>query len=644
MCYLNKLKFVSVIYTTTKMEGEGDHQTISPELLQNLQSAVGSSGVIGQVQVIETENGPMTVIIMEEGAETAGETTLDVNGENLTQTTVDGEEQMQYEFVQDGENYTAQVFDTGQQSIAETVVTSSEAMDTCGVTMAVGETMQQGTSDTDTYYITDTGEIVKIEGSMVSEGQLSQQTVMQAIDTTSEMPQEQTIYQTVEDTVAQNMVTNPIVEQTVVTSIDAFGQTVIPSTDTSNTLTLEQALTQPDISQLTQDQAVIETISALNQLQQKQPPVVQTVTAPEVHVQVVNPETNAPTTVMSNTTIPEYTAFRLQDQQQAPSRSFPQSTNQRSLLSNKVEKKSVSSQVTYAPKIGGGIRISQPSKSSSQGKPEFGTFRVKKIGNQTVLEPVFPTSATNKQAQTYTKPVQTKKVNQIPQVITKPQPALLGLKNLLKSSGDITMPKHIAPRPAGMATGTSTDRQSYTYSYMGNRVTTSQVVPKQSTIRTTIPSTSLGKGGVGIHQVSQGTQSDIKSPTPAAATIFTKQFFSKVPGKTASVSTQILNKPPQAQSAKSTTAADLSDNEAADLLSSAMQEADMQLEEAQQGDIRAQQAIKEEQALAEVLTELLPESVAMQTDQPPMPASMGTITSTVVQKTEPSKIPEMKVI
>jgi len=59
---------------------------------------VGSGGVIGQVQVIETENGPMTVIYMEEGAEGTTETVSGSNAVELDGQTVTDENGVQYTY------------------------------------------------------------------------------------------------------------------------------------------------------------------------------------------------------------------------------------------------------------------------------------------------------------------------------------------------------------------------------------------------------------------------------------------------------------------------------------------------------------------------------------------------------------------
>lgn len=598
------------------MEGHGDGQALSQELLQNLQSAVGSSGVIGQVQTIETENGPMTVIFMEEGADAGAETTLDVNGDNIVQTS-DGE-QIQYQFIQDCETSTTQIYDTGQASIGDTgAVSSSVVLDTSGMTV---DSMQN--SNTDTYYITDTGEIVKIESSLISEAQLAQQGIAQTVDATSELPQEQTLFQIIEDPVSdQNLIQNQTVSHSTETALDTFGQPVIPNLDTSVSLALEQSGIQTDaMSLLTQDQAVMETISALSQLQQKQP-VVQTTTVPKTPVQVVYSESSVPSTVMTNiVTSPEYTAVRCQPENRHLSSisSRAQPTQQRSLLTGKIEKKSVSSQVTHLQNSGG-------TKLGTY-RNNFGasTFRVKKIGNKTILEPVSPTI---KQSQPYAR---------VPQGVKKNQPSTS--QQTVKPAGfSVKAPvsqgfKQIAPRPSSVQSIGYRGNQAYTYSYVEDKKTGGHAVQRQlisSNLLNSVATQAVTKKPVVSREPAQ---TEVKPAVPPSATILTKQFLGKVP------TDQVVLR--QDKSEPASMPAD-----AADLLSSAMQEADMQLEETGQGEDAKQQGdVATTDTLTEFLREPDPAPATVSTDQVGSQTNESSQTLSEAETTKETKVTEQKVL
>lgn len=168
------------------METGGEQTAITPEFLQNIQSAVNSQGVLGQVQVIETENGPVTVLFLEEGADASGITgesmTVSVSdgNENLTETVVeDPNPQVEYQYIQAGEDYTQLLQGDGAVATSDAVTvanTEEEAIATVQpvidlpIDQRTTETIEQGTGQTtDTYYITDTGEILKIDSSLLSE-------------------------------------------------------------------------------------------------------------------------------------------------------------------------------------------------------------------------------------------------------------------------------------------------------------------------------------------------------------------------------------------------------------------------------------------------------------------------------------------
>ncbi|XP_053401417.1 uncharacterized protein LOC123550620 isoform X2 [Mercenaria mercenaria] len=165
------------------MEG-GEQTTISPEFLENIQSAVNSQGVLGQVQVIETENGPVTVLFMEEGADASnlgGENiTLSVDdaGQNIGGTVDDPNAGVQYQYVETEEDYSQLL----QGAVGDTVVSVADTVkedlaavqpviDLPAADQATTETYEQpvGDTTTDTYYITDTGEILKIDSSLLGE-------------------------------------------------------------------------------------------------------------------------------------------------------------------------------------------------------------------------------------------------------------------------------------------------------------------------------------------------------------------------------------------------------------------------------------------------------------------------------------------
>ncbi|XP_060597196.1 uncharacterized protein LOC132751100 isoform X2 [Ruditapes philippinarum] len=173
------------------MDG-GEQMTISPEFLENIQSAVNSQGVLGQVQVIETENGPVTVLFMEEGADTSsfgGENiTLSVSeaGQGLGETVIeDANTEVQYQYhVQTDNDYTQLL----QGAVGDTIVSDANPVSSvkedlavepvidlpqvpAAVQSTVTETFQQPESETstDTYYITETGEILKIDSSLLGE-------------------------------------------------------------------------------------------------------------------------------------------------------------------------------------------------------------------------------------------------------------------------------------------------------------------------------------------------------------------------------------------------------------------------------------------------------------------------------------------
>ncbi|KAL4234513.1 Heteroproteinous nuclear ribonucleoprotein A0 [Mactra antiquata] len=203
------------------MEAFGSGQnSISPEFLQNIQSAVNSQGVLGQVQVIETENGPVTVLFMEEGADASGavgeNVTLNVNS-GVESYVVHSEpsvseqtEETQYQFVVSENEYQAllqgntgavdqtavlstvtetadevttipPVIDLPQtvevEQSSQPVTATSEFLYTSAVSDSVSvpnttietdvTTVPETSVSSDTYYITDTGEVVKIDSSML---------------------------------------------------------------------------------------------------------------------------------------------------------------------------------------------------------------------------------------------------------------------------------------------------------------------------------------------------------------------------------------------------------------------------------------------------------------------------------------------
>lgn len=226
---------------SVKMEISGGDQTISPEFLQNIQSAVNSQGVLGQVQVIETENGPVTVLFMEEGADTSG-----LVGDNLTVTipevsgteseTViqDGNSDVLYQFVQSGEDYSQLVTEgvtgitgleenvassvsgselhgessetvassegtadglAGIQSIVDSSIAPSSSSNVPGVQTVAdvpieqvsAEDLQQAGESTDTYYITDSGQILKIDTSALNLGNSDTLQLLQGEDNTLQL-------------------------------------------------------------------------------------------------------------------------------------------------------------------------------------------------------------------------------------------------------------------------------------------------------------------------------------------------------------------------------------------------------------------------------------------------------------------------
>lgn len=212
------------------MEAFGSGQTsISPEFLQNIQMAVNSQGVIGQVQVIETENGPVTVLFMEEGADASStaETVEESTAINVNSTvesfavnseaSVSGQNaNAQYEFVLTEDEYSTLLQNNAEgvsenaslAAVPETVeeVTSippvislpqvdqqefqsvpgtanlldATAMDTSTLSQTsaltstnivsdVATASESPTVSSDTYYITDTGEVVKIDSTLLAD-------------------------------------------------------------------------------------------------------------------------------------------------------------------------------------------------------------------------------------------------------------------------------------------------------------------------------------------------------------------------------------------------------------------------------------------------------------------------------------------
>ncbi|WAR12632.1 hypothetical protein MAR_026812 [Mya arenaria] len=296
------------------MEGAGEGQAISAEMLQSIQSAVGTGGVIGQVQVIETENGPMTVIFMEEGAEGVGETvggtTLGMEGD------IQQGEDVQYTYqVVDDNTFTTtgNLQDSTQQSIlaTETVTTTdttfahdpvvslqnstdnsqiavSDAMQTIVsnpsqivvsdnsqiatsdatqivVTdpsqIAVGDTTQISVSDgtqineNDTYYITETGELVKIDSSLLTNADLQQQETY--IQTSTDSFGNQQLILPEVSAVSSSIMQTPVIQSQTLIPETVQSQTIIPETVHSQTIIPDTAHSQTIIPETVYSQTLI---------------------------------------------------------------------------------------------------------------------------------------------------------------------------------------------------------------------------------------------------------------------------------------------------------------------------------------------------------------------------------------------------
>lgn len=572
------------------MEGQSD-TTISAELLQNIQSAVESSGLIGQVQLIETENGPMTVIIMEEGAEGTGEATVDVSAAaGMTQPAVtEQQQQFQYEVVED-DVVSTQYLDTGQQSIADTAVGSSVvSMETSSATIEGGDTFQQSGVDSDTYFITDTGEIMKIEGSMINGSQIQhEQTVVQTVDSVSQFPQEQTFFQTIETSTTQE--TEP--RETIIQTVDAFGQPVSQAVDTSVPPSVEQTVIQSDsVGQLPQDQSVVETINALNQLQQDQGST-QIANTARVQTSVPLASSTVLPSVVSSTDSP-YTAVKLSDLvlQTPASIASGQPPVQKSLLSGFKTSQTAgtrtgSSQVSLAPKSTATPK-SVMSASSSPVNPEFSTFMVKKIGNQTIL---VPTISPTKQTALYPSVPKSTPISRSAQMKQPAHKPLMSKQTYTKGTSikptarvvvdpgkkaSETASKHLFSQTyAGTSQSIQPKPFTYTYTVAGGSSSTGQTQPVKFPIMRNTSSAPIA-GAQKPVVLKQPVQQVVKT-TSSGTTIVTNQFLGKVPEEksvTKTVKPQVVGKTPEEISKQLTV------GEAADLLSSAMHEAQMQLDE-----------------------------------------------------------------
>lgn len=591
------------------MAGVGDNQALSAELLQNLQTAVGSSGVIGQVQVIETENGPMTVIFMEEGAEAAGGSTVDISSTGVTQETVGGE-QYQYAVVSDGETYTTQVLDTGQESVAESsIVTSTVAMDAGNV----NATANQAGIESDTYYITDTGEIIKIEaGSVITDGQIPQQTVIQTVDDnqlsqtveSSQLPDTVAECQTVEsDSFNQLASVSQIPEQssTVLSSLEDLDQSVVPSeTIASGALSASAAaLDQPTVhfstSQLTQDQAVMETIDALNQLQQE-PPLLPPVCVSEQSLASYLTSTIPSTVGAGSGLMSEYTAVKIDS---STSATQPYSLIQQKARGNIVSKPANTARSQVYSMLSGTTSTKMgTSQVTGQSKSNYGTFRVKKIGGQTVLEPVnepmkktvSTVSYTSKPIARNTLPAQGNKKS----LLTK-QP--VAQRPLQPATSSYT--RQLLSKPIQAATTVPQVAKPYSYSYVGakSKIIKHEPVIASSNVQSSknVVTTQVKQKVVGVNQSNILGGNTTAKPEK---TIQTKQFITKVPEKDRFVEIADMSKGTQP-----TTSMSLKD--AADLLSSAMQEAEMQLEESNGNEIQPMKEENPVETVAQPLTDTL---------------------------------------
>ncbi|XP_052260942.1 streptococcal hemagglutinin-like isoform X1 [Dreissena polymorpha] len=173
----------------------------------------------------------MTVIFMEEGAESSDFSTQTAQQMGL----LSGDDNVQYQFIQDGENYTTQVYEAGQESV---LTTSTDSLLTgMDVTQQqITDQTQFAVSDTDTYYITETGEIVKIEGSLLDYGEGQQGFIQsnQAFETQTIMSADASLVTRIPTVVSESTVVTS--QTTIPDSSNISGvfedQTVLPDTQT----------------------------------------------------------------------------------------------------------------------------------------------------------------------------------------------------------------------------------------------------------------------------------------------------------------------------------------------------------------------------------------------------------------------------